>query len=117
MKLTKHLIKALLLIFSIAIISGCGGKEAPVEITKYKEINQIFKIPVERLEVVAMADSVEIRDVVVNRGNCKITERVANSFPANLTYGGKINVFVMADCPGVREVDITTNAGSWSFSF
>ncbi|MBE0440388.1 MAG: hypothetical protein IBX57_11670 [Gammaproteobacteria bacterium] len=69
MKIKKLHLKLFLLVMTISIISGCGSEEAPVELIKHREINPVFRVPTERLEVIATSDAVEINDVTIVNGH------------------------------------------------
>jgi hypothetical protein len=67
------------------------------------------------LVVTSYEDSVNIRAIRVNRGNCQPT--VAPSLPVTLSFGESFVVrwFIQADCVPI-EADISTDKGDYTFS-
>ena len=68
------------------------------------------------VDITAIVDSVTIKDVVGNKGNCRMHAQSQKSFPKVLKYGQKITAGFVAGCNMIR-VDIVTDKGTWIFEF
>ncbi|MCD1589016.1 hypothetical protein K7H09_23740 [Halomonas sp. IOP_14] len=66
------------------------------------------------LEITAIEDRVVLRDIVVNRGNCRSTE--ANP-TIRYDFGDKARVSIGCSVDALREVEVTTNRGTFVFNF
>lgn len=65
--------------------------------------------------VISEADNIQIRNVIVNRGNCNIF--VYNDlYPRNLRYGESMNLSMLGAC-NVMEVKVETNKGTGIYKF
>lgn len=67
------------------------------------------------VEVTAIVDSVEVQDVVGNRGNCKMTSVRQAEFPRSLQFGEKATAGFTANC-NLIQVDVVTDKGTFSFN-
>ncbi|WP_339398371.1 hypothetical protein [Denitratimonas sp. CY0512] len=69
------------------------------------------------LKISSAADQIEIRDVVVNRGNCKLPAWQVEKLPTKLKFGQSMQIkFSAGDCDPA-EVSISTNYGMLSYGF
>lgn len=72
--------------------------------------------------VTARDDSVTVKNIVVNRGNCRIanqkfpfTTNKETILPATLRYGQSIEVSFYNNCVS-SEVNVTTDKGGWQYT-
>ena len=95
--------------------------EAPVRIGLEQVRNPYYpNLHQQRVHVQSLTDSVTIKDIVVNRGNCpiqKIPTVYAGSkpvplVPSTLPYGKEIAVYVKGPC-NVAEINVITSQGDW----
>lgn len=105
---------------------GCGSGKSPIEVETYIEdvgfgqyLSQTFYV-----RVTAVVDSVTIKRVVVNRGNCGDSE-VERTLSFGEAYKERIGgrIVNMAIPPNgcsinsVKEVQVFTDKGDWTFNF
>ena len=105
---------------------GCGGN-APVEVDTHienlrfgKYLNQTFFV-----RVTAVADSVNLKRVVVNRGNCgdsEVEQTLSFGKAYKVRIGGQIVNSPIPSSNGcsidsVKEVQVFTDKGDWTFNF
>lgn len=68
------------------------------------------------VDVVAITDGVEVKNVTGNRGNCRMTAHRQSEFPQKLKFGQKAVAGFLATC-NLVEVEVITDKGDWSFTF
>lgn len=77
-----------------------------------------WEIPV--LQITSRTDDIFIQNIILNRGNCRITapgERPSNPrLPARLKFGTEIKFYVASLCQ-ILEADIMTNRGTITYTF
>lgn len=73
--------------------------------------------------VTARDDGVMVKNIVVNRGNCRITNQKylyssnkETILPATLRYGRSVEVSFYNNCVA-SEVDVTTGKGGWQYTY
>lgn len=79
---------------------------------------------VEGWKIVALEDEVTVREISVNRGNCKVTLGVNTEvwpwkhtqLPSTIAYGKVVRFSVPNNC-NVREIAVSTSRGSWVSTF
>lgn len=105
-------------IVSTLLLSGCSDSEPAVNVEVQTLTDRSFMggVTVPVVWFSAIADEVTVEDVIVNRGNCKMTAYAKSRFPHTLLYGQKADAGFTAGC-SVSEVEIVTNEGSWTFNF
>lgn len=107
------------MILGLSLLTGCGETKAPVELKLYNNGNG------QRIDIIAITDQVTVEKVVINRGHCrgiffdiapgKFIMKEANKMQAHqISFGQKM--IITAAC-AVKEVDLETNTGSFTFSF
>ncbi len=101
---------------SALTLIACSEEVSPIEIRAKSQRDPIFGITVNYLEVTALSDQVAIEGAEINRGNCTITPTSLKGMPAELKFGEKFNIILMAGCD-IREVSISTSNGSWDYTF
>ena len=114
--------KTLIFILPIILfVSGCGSMEPPVDIETYDRVNQFFGISYVEVKVTSVTEKVEILDIVVNRGNCKIEDFTkalgyGSSLPRKLSFGQSIEMSFGGPC-SAKQVDIVTDLGEWTWTY
>ena len=114
----KRFVFALAIAGALLGLGGCSGamSEPPVTVeAKFLE-NMFYGNPIPVVEVTAITDSVEVRDVIANRGNCPMMEHRKAGFPHQLKFGQKATAGFTASC-NLVEVEVVTDQGNWSFTF
>ena len=108
---------ALLLAIPLCIlVSGCVGK-APVKVertcTQYSSVPLAIRC---KVKVTPIVDSVVIKNVSGNRGQCRAEP--FQKLPFNGTFGNTVTVvFACPNNSEVLEVEVRTDRGDWDFSF
>ncbi|WP_300521812.1 hypothetical protein [Alcanivorax sp.] len=65
----------------------------------------------------SLTEELEIQDLTVNRGNCRVLKYSGRSqLPKTISYGETTKVQVNNDCD-ILEVDIETDQGAGTYSF
>jgi len=105
--------KILCMAFILLLASGLFASEAPIRISAGSPFNEIAQKQVPQVIVTSVSDSVTIKNVIVNKGNCKYDK--SGDFPAKLSYGQELKILVWR-C-NILRVDVDTNQGGWSVEF
>ena len=122
-KIMKTAISALAI--PLMITSLAHAAEAPVRIGLEQVRNPYYpNLHQQRVHVQSLTDSVTIKDIVVNRGNCpiqKIPTVYAGSkpvplVPSTLPYGKEIAVYIKGPC-SVAEINVITSQGDWLMKY
>ena len=99
------------------LLFGCSsGPDIEVSISPDLYQNAIFDIQ-------AIGENVVVKDVSVNRGNCElhpaVVKRLAETIEIKLGEHFRGGTRVQNSCrfDSVKEVEVTTNAGAFTFSF
>jgi len=99
--------------------------EAPVRIGLEQVRNPYYpNLHQQRVHVQSRTDSVTIKDVVVNRGNCPIQKmptvyagsKPVPLVPSTLSFGKEIAVYIKGPC-SVAEINIITSQGDWLMKY
>lgn len=106
-------------VLAAASLSGCGG-EVPLEVSINEregiDNNSYYRSV---LSIRSVADSIQINEVIINRGNnCKVGfwhRRWAGH--GTLKFGNGVSASIPCDMEAIKEVDIDTDQGSYTFSF
>lgn len=117
MKLKKWLLAVLL----TASIPSFAGQSLPV---KVETLNQMHPAGTRYATVIVTArdDIVTIKNIIVNRGNCRINNYKSpfstkeTILPATLQYGQSVKVSFYNNCIAY-EVKVETDKGSWRFTY
>lgn len=105
----------------IVALAGCADLEPPINVETYDEINRNFNVRYVEVHVTSTTDKVEIQDVIVNRGNCKI-ERIAEmmgrgvTLPRKLAFGQSAEFSFSGPCTA-KQVDVITDLGEWTWEY
>jgi hypothetical protein len=117
-KVVNIMKKAILASVVITILSACG--KPAVKIESYNRINQIFGIKYVEVKVTSIADEVVVKNIVVNRGNCKIENinyiRGGAKIPKKLKFGESVSVTFSGPCTAA-QVDVVTDKGDWTMTY
>lgn len=108
----------IILVAVLAICTACGESQPNVEVSVHTNAlvggSEHYSIRIKALD-----DVVTISSIVLNRGNCKITELKTKKnpeLPITLKFGESKEIFFYPPCE-VIEAELETNSGSWAFSF
>lgn len=107
-------LKALLLAALFSLV-GCSA-ESDVEV--YIKTNEFWGTLV--FVIQATTDEAVVKKVVINRGNCELPEGTALDIKNTVKLGfGKRYTGYSNNCTvnDVREIQVTTNAGTFEFEF
>ena len=118
------MVKKIVAIFSLGLMmlmySGCGNKQAPIEVEVFEQYNPILHTNVKYLRITSLVDSVKITKIILNRGKCTVggvLDKGQTDFDKTLSYGETWDYIPLRGCNKLLSVDIATNQGEWSFSF
>ena len=95
-------------------LTACGGETPSVEVEKYQEWNQYSLQYNAFIRVRAVEDVVVVKNVVVNRGNMKLPYGFKQM---TLNFGQSSTMRVWGDMNAIKEVQVTTDKGTWTFNF
>lgn len=108
--------------FALAMLMvGCGGgnENPPIEVSKGVDYNPYaltHSKEFDYLMISSIVDSVEIKEVIVNRGNCKLS--TANLLNKKvLKFGDNERYLFSPKRCNIKEAEIHTNLGNWTFTF
>lgn len=112
--------KTLLIALALSLFSTSSFASPPVNIALFKGINPNYNFPEVKVKVTATTDKTEVKDVVVNRGNCRVDKKYAitnrDMLPKTLKYGESITLFVLSSC-SVLQIDVITDQGNWTMHY
>jgi len=101
--------------------------KSPITISVGKHYNQFSEKYYPQVVVTSISDSVTIKNVIVNKGNCKYDKidyyttssyhevKSKKMFPKKLVYGKELKITVLR-C-NILRVDVETNQGDWSVEY
>lgn len=111
--------KVWLKILSITILmvftSKVFAEQAPITVELGKHYNQLSKGFNPLVTVTSDVDSIAIRDVILNRGNCKVFAYDLGQIRRKLKYGESVT-YRTNTCERIREVVVETDQGSWTYT-
>lgn len=90
-----------------------AAPEQAVEVQVKEIAGSVYTVPV--VDITAIVDSVEVQDVIGNRGNCKMPTFDQSEFPKNLHFGEKRTVRFANGC-NLIEIEVVTDKGSFTFN-
>lgn len=113
--------KTLPLVITLAVLAGgCSESKPNVEIETRNMTHSLFAMPYVTVKAKAIEDDVIVKDIIVNRGNCKLVDSSAlggrPTLPEKLKFGGTVTATFSPPCEA-SQVDIVTNKGSWSQTY
>ncbi len=73
----------------------------------------ILAVPI--VEVISISNSIIIKDVIVNGGNCRMSAHRKADFPQKLRFGETATASFLVTC-NVRAVEVATNQGTWAWT-
>jgi len=104
-----------LCVVSILLGSQLVAQNAPIKISLENFYNQLFGFSYPKIHITSLEDNLEIRNVIVNKGHCKLLngKPIKNLFPKKLNYSQKVDIPLSTSCDILR-IDVLTNMGDWS---
>ncbi|HED2829089.1 hypothetical protein [Enterobacter kobei] len=99
--------------------------EAPIRIGLEQVKNPYYpNLHQQRVHVQSLTDSVTIKDIVINRGNCPIQKmptvyagsKPVSLVPSTLPYGEEIAAYIKGPC-SVAEINVITSQGDWLMKY
>lgn len=112
-----------LLVLAILLLCACEDEEPDIRIETYNRVNQFINLPYVSVSVAALVEDIEIENIIVNRGNCRMENqrfRGLNNgmtkIPKRLKYGEVITMDFSGPCKA-SQVEVVTSRGSWSQSY
>lgn len=118
--------KKLVMIFTMVLgLAACGDEpkakepeaaQAPVKVQAFDSPNRYdARIRYARIKVTAIVDQVEIKEVIVNRGNCQYAQ---GDIYKTRRYGQFLDLIFRGDpnC-SPSQVDVITDSGTWTYNF
>jgi len=99
---------------------------APLRVSAEQAYNQAWNYYYPKIIITSTEDSLTIKKVTVNKGNCKFSNsdmvyangrmKTIKLIPRTLKYGEKIEIRLQRSCQLLR-VDIDTDQGDWNIEF
>lgn len=116
-RLRKRLMACAVLLGLVSVLPACSAAKPDVTVTLHRHERYAHMM---HITVQSVADSTVIKDMKVNRGNCPLVENTVNAlnrtvplkFGENWTGYPKSCTF-----DNVKEVEVTTSNGTFSFGF
>jgi hypothetical protein len=112
-----------LLVLAILLLCACDDDEPEIKIETFNKVNQYINLPYVSVSISSLVDNIEIQDVIVNRGNCKIENQRfkglnnrMKKIPKIIRYGEVVSLDFSGPCKA-SQVDVVTNKGSWSWKY
>jgi hypothetical protein len=97
----------------VALFSACSFNDEPeIEVIL---MPHAFGSYLTVIKIQAITDKTTIRDVVINRGNCKLKTEIQSV--VELKYGEYFSPVSYCPPSTVREVSITTDNATFTFQF
>ncbi|MDF1822261.1 MAG: hypothetical protein P1U64_11835 [Alcanivoracaceae bacterium] len=114
------MLRTILATLALTALTACSQGEPPFEIETYDRDNQIFGVEYVEVNVIARTDGVEVQDIIVNRGNCKL-EKIAEKLggrtvPKTLNFGQSASFTFGGPC-SASEVTVVTDMGDWTWEY
>lgn len=93
---------------------ACGGVKSPIEVELYEEKPYANYMPYTVVKVRAVVDSVTIQKIIINRGNC---EQIGYGVNTTIKFGEVTIDKTSCSTRDVKEVQVVTDKGTWTFNF
>jgi len=117
----KRLVLGIILISSILLAQG-----APIKVQTQRAYNSVYGYYYPKIIITSIEDKVTIKNVKVNKGNCKYTNtdivyrngrmQTIPLLPRTLKYGQHIEIRLQSSCNLLR-VDIETDKNTWTVEY
>lgn len=105
---------------SMLLFSGCGSKEekSPVKVEAKILVGNIMGMNarVPQVHIISVVDSITIKDVVANNGNCRMTAMHKQNYPKTIKYGEIAQAVYTNGC-NLLKIEIITDKGNWTQEF
>jgi hypothetical protein len=109
--------KIIFFIFGITFFLSAHAEEPFLISVKNGKIGtELFQIPYSEIRITSKADLLEVQQIVVNKGNCKMALiGTKKELPRKLKFGEEAT-FSFSPCKNVIQVGVKTDQGSWTLS-
>lgn len=97
----------------------------PIQVKITSEYNESWKYYYPRVWIISLSDDITIKDVLVNKGNCKYKNqdvvfrngkmKVIDKLPKHLIYGKNVSINLGSNC-NVLKIDIFTDVGDFTYN-
>ena len=107
--------RTILPLLILGFLTACDKGDPPIDIIAYDSEN-LYGMPYVKVSVVSVVskvDEIEVREITVNRGNCK---RNIGSYTKTLKFGQEYSTTFQAPCRA-SQVDVETDAGDWTVTY
>ncbi|MCW6032424.1 hypothetical protein [Pantoea sp. JK] len=113
----------MLLVLAILLLCACEDEDPEIRIETQNRVNQFINLPYASVSVYALVDDIEIKNIIVNRGNCRMENQRfkglnngMTKIPKRLKYGEVVTLDFSGPCKA-SMVEVVTSSGSWSQSY
>jgi len=115
----RRIVLGLLALLLVMGLSGCDDGGSPVKVSpKILVGRNIFggtaRVPI--VEITSVVDTVKIKNVIGNNGNCLMTSIRQREYPKVIKYGEKTIAGFTAKC-NLLKIKVITDHGDWEFKF
>jgi len=109
------LVLGLALFMCVVVAAGCNAEQkCPVEV----ELLRNPAVPALAVaKISAITDTVTITAISANRGNTAVSDHGRFPLPQTIKFGNYIYAGISTSVSSVKEMEIQTNQGSWTFTF
>ena len=108
--------KKIIFLFCFIFVSFSSANDTPLRLSYY-----IFHVNFAILEITVLDNNVIIKDIILNRGNCKVNQladafsrKMRKPFPVKLNYGTTIKRGT--SCSKILEAEVVTENGNYTFN-
>ncbi|MGX3010048.1 hypothetical protein ACWIUD_00590 [Helicobacter sp. 23-1044] len=121
----KHsFLKMVALAFIALGFVACGGGKSPIEVKTFTKDHPFGTMIYEKhyAQIRAMVDSVIIKKIIVNRGNCgeyAVDKTIKFGEVTNIEIGSNFEGYSGSGCSSrdIKEAQVVTDKGTWTFNF
>lgn len=115
----KKILKGVLVVFVVLFFIGLFIDE-PMEVESITdfgspEVNILGIGASKKLKITSKVDELEIYEIKLNKGNCKLHYILSKSNPKKLKYGQSFSPIHF--CENLKQAEIKTNEGDFTYSF
>ena len=114
--------KKIIFLFCFIFVSFSSANDTPLRLSYYTQQDAIFHVNFAILEITALDNNVIIKDIILNRGNCKVNQladtfsrKMRKPFPVKLNYGTTIKRGT--SCSKILEAEVATENGNYTFNW
>lgn len=105
--------------------SNLMAGSSPLKVSAGKYYNKYSRSYIPQVTITSLSNSLKIKNVIVNKGNCKYSKtemygtysniKYRKIFPKKLSYGKQLKIAVHR-C-NILKVEVQTNKGDWSVEY